>query len=120
MTCYLDANILIAFCNSDHQEHIRAKEVVNQLVQRGSGLVLSSLSLDELIHNSLRFAKIPKPQALTQLGDALNNLFKLPKLKLVNPPTNLKRHLHVVSLIKNYGLHARDAYHIFIMKAQNF
>lgn len=114
--CYLDSNIVLSFIDPTAQFHQQSKQIFIKLVDEGWEIDLSALVLDECFHNSLRFSKKPRQEALEQLKFRYKKFIKLPQLKLVIQLPQLKKHNAVLNLMAKYSLRARDAYHIFIMK----
>lgn len=114
--CYLDSNIVISFMDSTAQFHQRSKQILTKLVSENWEINLSALVLDECFHNSLRFSKKIKKEALRQLKLRYRRFIKLPKLNLIIYLPQLKKHTIVLNLMDKYSLRSRDAYHLFIMK----
>lgn len=113
-TCYLDANILTFLGNVHSPLYQKVADIINNLIQQEYQLVCSSLTLDEYFHTVMRFSKDPREEISRSLKKAFKKLLKL-NLKLINPSLDEKKHLKVIDLIIKYNLHARDAYHLFIM-----
>lgn len=113
--CYLDANFLLSYQDTRSVFHAAAIELVQKLIDGRFKLFTSSLALDEYIHNTIRFSgkslKLLKPD----LSVSLREIFSLPDLELINPTLELKKHLEILELMEEYGLRARDAYHIFLI-----
>lgn len=114
--CYLDANTLLYWQDSFAPFNQEAKKLIEKLIEKGYQLFFSPLILDEYIHNSVRFSGKRIAEAKKGLNRSLKRIFSLPKLQLVNPPLLPQAHLKVVYFMAKYNLHARDAYHLFIMK----
>lgn len=115
--CYLDSNILINLKNTKSCFHKKTKDLLINLANSSYNLCVSSLVLDEFLHqfqHILRFQK--KRDILKKVLYALNSILSLPKLKFVNPPLSKKSHLKIVKHMKDYNLLPRDAYHLLIMK----
>lgn len=115
-TCYLDANLLLYFNNPDSSFYSQADLILSKLINDAWQLFLSPLVLDEYFHNTLRFTKLPRGEALKVLIKSFNKIIKLPNIFLVNPTQDLKTQIKVLKLMITYQLRARDAYHLFIMK----
>ncbi|MDO8638221.1 MAG: hypothetical protein Q7R43_01505, partial [Candidatus Daviesbacteria bacterium] len=49
------------------------------------------------------------------LKRSFTSIMKLEKIMLIQPPFELKKHKKIFNLMAYYDLHARDAYHLFIM-----
>ncbi|MBI3558959.1 type II toxin-antitoxin system VapC family toxin, partial [Candidatus Gottesmanbacteria bacterium] len=47
------------------------------------------------------------------------DILQLPLLTVINPPTDPVSQLQIISLMKNYSLRARDAYHLLIMQSND-
>lgn len=115
-TCYLDANLLLYFNNPDSPFHSQAGLIFRELVNDSWKLYLSPLVLDEYFHNTLRFTKLSRKEALQVLTKSFNKIIKLPNIRLINSGRNITMQRKVLSLMAKYGLRARDAYHLFILK----
>lgn len=102
--------------DSTAQFHERSKQILTKLVSENWEIDLSALVLDECFHNSLRFSKKTKKEALRQLKLRYRRFIKLPKLNLIIHLPQLKKHTTVLNLMEKYNLRARDAYHLFTMK----
>lgn len=113
--CYLDANLLLYFNNPDSPFHSQADSILSRLVREAEQLFLSPLTLDEYFHNTLRFTKLSRKEALKVLIKSFNKIVKLPNIYLINPNQNLNTHKRVLNFMAKYQLRARDAYHLFIM-----
>lgn len=114
--CYLDSNIILCFIDATSNFHQQSKQIITKLVAEAWEIDLSALSLDECFHNSLRFSKKTKQDALKQLKLSYRKLIKLPNIKLVTRLPELKKHIAVLNMMDKHNLRARDAYHLFIMK----
>lgn len=114
-TCYLDANVLYFFQDSQSLFHQKAEDMMRQLVEGGYILAISSLCLDEYLHTVLRFSGKSRQEMAGSLKSSLRKMFKLPGLILINPPQEKNKHIKVVGLIAKHDLRPRDAYHLFIM-----
>jgi len=115
--CYLDSNILINLKNTKSSFHKKTKELLVSLVNNSYNLCISSLVLDEFLHQFQHILKFQKKRdILKKVLYALESVMSLPKLKLVNPPLSKKNHLKIVGYMKDYNLLPRDAYHFLIMK----
>lgn len=115
-TCYLDANALLYFNNPASSFHSQADLIFAKLIDGSWQIFLSSLVLDEYFHNTLRFTKLPKKEALKILKKSFSKIIKLPNIHLINPSHNLNKQGQVLKFMAKYQLRARDAYHLFIMK----
>lgn len=114
--CYLDANTLFYWQDSASPSNQDAKEIIEKLIGGRYQLFVSPLVLDEFIHNSVRFSGKRIIEIKKSLSISLRKIFSLPRLQLVNPPLLPKAHFKVIYLMAKYNLHARDAYHLFILK----
>lgn len=113
--CYLDANLLIYFQNRKSQFHKQTVQIIKNLVSKEYEVVISSLVLDEYLYKSLQLSEDSKSETLMRLRKGLKKIFKLPKVKLINPPLETAQHLKVIRLIKQHNLKPRDAYHLLTM-----
>lgn len=104
--CYLDSNFLVYFSNEGSPFFLQAREKLEKLAADGVELFISPLALDEFFHSF----------GFEELSNACGFILQLPLLKIVNPPVDPISQLQVVSLMKNYSLHPRDAYHLLIMQ----
>lgn len=114
-TCYLDANLLLYFNSLDSPFHSQADLILSKLINDSWQLFLSSLVLDEYFHNTLRFTKLSRKEALAVLTESFNKIIKLPNIRLINSGQNINMQRKVLSFMAKYGLRPRDAYHLFIM-----
>ena len=113
--CYLDANLLVYIGNTNSPFHKKSLDAIIKLTDDRYELVLSSLSLDEYFHTSLRFSQDSRQVAFKSLTRAYKKLLKLPNIRLINPPLEAKKHLKALNFMEKFNLHSRDAYHLFIM-----
>lgn len=114
-SCYLDANLLVYLHDRNSPFYLEAKLLIEKLFQQKYELIISSLVLDEYEHAILRSSTATKSEIIRRLKISTRKIFKLPTLKLVNPPLEPKRHLKVINFMAKYNLHPRDAYHLFII-----
>lgn len=114
--CYLDANVLLYFTSLTSQFHDQAVKIIYNLITQGWQLFISPLTLDEYFHNALRFSVVSKSEAFKDLKKSFTSIMKLEKIMLIQPPLELKKHKKIFNLMVHCNLHARDAYHLFIMK----
>ena len=114
--CYLDANVLICFKNEDSQLFEKAIDLLQYLVDTGYMLYISPLVIDEFLY-PMKFVLERKKEkdTISLLKKSLEDILKLPRLKIVNPPEDLSSQLKVISLMKKFKLQPRDAYHLIIM-----
>lgn len=114
--CYLDTNILLYFTNPIAQFHEQTVGLISSLMVQNWALFISSLTLDEYFHNSLRFSQVSRKLALQDLKKGFSKIKKFRNINLVQAPLELKKHMKVLNIMDKYTLRARDAYHLFIMK----
>jgi len=117
--CYLDSNVLIALKDQDSLFHQQAQKILTQLIKRQTNLYFSSLTIDEFlfqIQHLLRKAGFT-PQENEILKESLESVLSLPKTKIINPPTEPKKQLLILNLMRDYRLRPRDAYHLLTMKS---
>lgn len=115
--CYLDSNVLINFKNVQSPFHQETKELLTKLANASYKLYISSLTLDEFLYQLQQILLYQKQRNIfPKLSLALKSILDLPRLNLVNPSVNKKKHLRIIDYMKNYGLRPRDAYHLLVMK----
>lgn len=114
-SCYLDANILVYYQDRISPFHNQSKLIIENLIQKGYAIALSSLSLDEYEYTILSSSNKPKQVILKNLKNCLRKLLRIPDIYLINPPIEFKKHLKVLNIMEKYSLKPRDAYHLFIM-----
>jgi len=109
--CYLDTNVLIALKNEESSFHSKAVLLLENLLQNGYLLIVSSLVLDEFLYVVTYFLKIKKEKNLyKKLNKNLKDVLQI--VKVINPPTSKKNQLQVVELMEKYNLNPRDAFHL--------
>lgn len=106
---------MLYFNNFDSPFHSQADLILSKLINDAWQLFLSPLTLDEYFHNTLRFTKLHKEEALKILVRSFDKIIKLPGIQLINPSQNLNLQRQVLSFMIKYQLRSRDAYHLFIM-----
>lgn len=114
--CYLDANLLINFKNVDSLQHQQATELIINLTAQSEMLYISPLVIDEFL-NPMKYILRNHRDMYARLSQSLNEILVLPKITLVNPPTESQLHMKVVELMEKYNLKPRDAYHLLIMQS---
>lgn len=122
---YLDANFLVALAQPGHIWHTSAGSLLASLSERDTGLVLSSLALNEAIYQLTRLeqksqARPPEPaEFVTELtsntepgwASHLNQaLESLSNLVFFEPP-NLAFHRQVIRAVGELNLDPTDAFH---------
>lgn len=119
--CYLDSNILVYLKDEKSIGFIKSHKIITKLVSQNIHLFVSPLCLDEFLHEfgkALR-KKTPEKEFFTNLTDALTSVLKLPQLAVVNPPADPEIQTRVVSLMKQFLLRPRDAYHLLTMQTND-
>lgn len=116
--CYLDSNVLIYLKDSESLEYKKSKQLITQLISDNIEMQISSLCLDEYIHEIGKsiLKKYSQKSYFKQLNSALASILELPRLTLVNPSGNLKTQLEITHLMEAFTLRPRDAYHLLTMK----
>lgn len=114
-SCYLDANFLIYLDDYKSPFHNQTKSIFKRLLFKKYTLVLTPLILDEYLYNSLKLSVKPRSEAILALKRRIKNIFRLPGVKLLNPPLEFKKHFKVLNLMNKYNLRPRDAYHLLTM-----
>lgn len=114
--CYLDTNVLLCFKNEDSPLYLKSKKIIKNLLDESFIICVSPLILDEFLH-SLQFilSRNKRNNIYSILGKILKDILNLPQLKIVNPSKTKMAQVKIVSLMKNYFLRPRDAYHLSIM-----
>ena len=115
--CYLDTNVLLCYKNEDSPLLLESKRLIKNLLDESFVICVSSLILDEFLH-SLQFIILRKKKVkniYSILREILQDILKLPRLEIVTPPKTKVAQIKVVSMMENYNLHPRDAYHLLIM-----
>lgn len=113
--CYLDSNILIYLKDSSSINHNKTVKNVRNLIKNRTRLFLSPLCLDETIH---AFGIIFKKN-FGIVTKVIDEILSIPRLEIVNPPTSIDENKRVLSLMKEYDLQPRDAYHLLTMQTNN-
>jgi len=114
--CYLDANVLLYYKLEDTPKHRQTTSLIEKLSAEETTLYISSLVLDEFIYGFLKIHRIYKKKVgYDDIRRALKDVLSLPKLRLLNPSTAKKNQLRVLSLMEQFNLQPRDAYHLLIM-----
>ena len=116
--CYLDSNVLTYWNNDLAPAYQQAVALIEHLQKEDCELYVSPLVLDELIHAimlrlRLNNAKSPYLDAALGLGKTLD----IPKLIIINPPTDSQSQTEILPLMENFSLRPRDAYHLLTMQA---
>ncbi len=113
--CFLDSNILIYLKDDSSANHLKTVKSVRNLIKNRTRLFISPLCLDETIHSfSIIFKK-----DFEKVTKVIYELLDIPLLEIVNPPTSINENKRVLSLMKDYNLRPRDAYHLLTMQANN-
>ena len=111
--CYLDSNILISYKNRD----LKSQKLIIRLLNSSYNLFISPLVLDEFLFQASIYLKKQKQRnVLKKLLESLESIFKLPRLIIINPSAEKKKHLQIIKYMEKYGLRPRDAYHLLIIK----
>ncbi len=114
--CYIDANLLLYYSDTDSPFYHQATDLVSQLLIQKWQLFVSPLILDEYFHNMIRFFRGSRTEAFKYLKVSFHRIVKLPGLEVINPSTVISKQRKVINLMIKHQLRARDAYHLFIMK----
>ena len=114
-TCYLDANVLVYFVDTDGLFHLESVELVESFGSKGIKPIISTLVLDEFLY-AIRFLvganNLGRFRAMEVL---LSKVFVINDVGLVNPSTDFFDQLSVVGYMEEFGLKPRDAYHLMTM-----
>lgn len=114
-SCYLDSNILIYFQDPESPFYRQTQEMIARLVVGGASLVISPLVLDEYIYNTFASSKGPREERIRIIRSSLQEILKLPGIKIINPPLDVSKQLKVLKLMEKFSLQPRDAYHLLIV-----
>jgi predicted nucleic acid-binding protein len=116
--CYLDSNALLNLKLEKSVFHGEASRLFEVLVTNGLELYVSPLTLDEFIHNLIRFypQNLSKKEKLAKTKKAFSDILSIPGLQIINPPDDIESQKKVINFMIKYGLRARDAYHLFTIK----
>lgn len=115
--CYLDTNVLLCYKNEDSPLLLESKRIIKNLLDKSFIICVSPLILDEFLH-SLQFITLRKKKIRNiypLLKEILQDILKLPRLEIVNPPKTKTGQIKAVSMMENYNLRPRDAYHLLTM-----
>ena len=119
---YLDANVLISHQVSEHKYHLRAVKILDELWEKQTILVVSSLTLDEVFYGIIfilqQFQKdkkgVPFSSYAQILEKVIGNILSWNKLELVEFRNNPVELLETIKIIKKYNFRPRDAFHLRI------
>lgn len=115
--CFLDSNVLVYLKNEDSDEHDKAEIMLHSLISQEIPLFISPLCLDEFIHViRLKLAKDNEKSVFPKLYQILSETLEIPNLSLVNPPSETKNQLSIISFMETFSLRPRDAYHLLTMQ----
>lgn len=113
-SCYLDSNILIYYQDQGSPFYQQTQEMIGRLVKNGFSLIISPLVLDEYIYNTFASSDKASKEKMKVIKLSLGEILKLPGLKIINPPLEIKKQLRVLKLMEKFSLKPRDAYHLLI------
>lgn len=116
-SCYIDTNLLIFLQNKHSARYQETRLIFKKLIEKEYDLYISSLIIDEYLYNTCRLLSGNRQNKLKVLKSNLRRILKIPKIKLINPSLEEKKHLQIVNSMEKYNLDPRDAYHLFIMLA---
>lgn len=117
--CYLDSNFFVYYKDQNSTFHLQTVRIIKKLIPTNSQLYISSLVIDEFLHSLKRALIVDKTstrEVNKQLEEALQSILDLPHLEIINPPTDKIKNKAVLTLMKQFNLKPRDAYHLLIMK----
>ncbi len=114
---YLDANFLVALAGPDHIWHRQATALQQSLAERQTGLVLSTLALNEAIYQLQRLAqkappaRIENESGLQNWQDRLSEVVEnMPNFRAFEPP-GAAFHRQVIRAVSDLALDPTDAFH---------
>jgi predicted nucleic acid-binding protein len=114
--CFLDANIFIGYLIPNNIFHSYCQSLIEKLLKNHDYIHLSPLVIDEVMYaiykDSIIFSKLTRTESIENVEQATEVILKLPNIKLVNPPLTIQGQLLVISLMKQFDLRPRDAYHL--------
>lgn len=118
-SCYLDANVLIYYKNEESPYFKKANQLIQTLVKEDCVFFVSPLVLDEFLY-AIKFLlqrrKIKRSDIFRLLKRSLREILDLPNLGIANPPLGKGIQMRIISLMEEFGLSPRDAYHLLIMQ----
>ncbi|MBI3955790.1 type II toxin-antitoxin system VapC family toxin [Candidatus Gottesmanbacteria bacterium] len=119
--CYLDSNVLIYLKDEHSLGFEQSSALIRHLTAHRVSLYVSTLCLDEFLHEfgkALR-KKTKENEFFDSLEEALTSILQFPELLIVNPPSDPDSQTRVISLMREYSLRPRDAYHLLTMQAND-
>lgn len=114
--CFLDSNVLSYYKDDTSSHREEAAKILFRLQKEDADLYVSPLILDEVIHTALFVFRQKKVrEVFPKLRKLVEEILKIPKLTIINPPTDFTAQKDVIDLMEKYSLHPRDAYHLLTM-----
>jgi predicted nucleic acid-binding protein len=111
--CYLDSNLLVYFFNDQSAYHRQAVQVLEQLLADNVQLCISGLVLDEALFILSKTAEMSdKVFDHKERLQLFKSLKQITSLSMVNIDNKLSKHRQVSSIMAEYNLQPRDAYHL--------
>jgi len=103
--CLIDTNILVAYINKEHPFHQRVKKLFAQIIKGDFKPILSSQNVLELVSVLVHTFKIPKKEAVADVGAIIDShLFEV-----IYPNSNvLTRFFYLIK--KEISLHVVDLF----------
>ncbi|MDO8515422.1 MAG: type II toxin-antitoxin system VapC family toxin [bacterium] len=111
--CFLDANILVYLKDEVSDHHRETIDLISKLITNEIKLFVSPLCLDEIVHSLNYILK----RDFKKLKVVMDDIFNIPTLEIINPPADIEENKKVITLMENYSLRPRDAYHLLTMQA---
>lgn len=112
--CYLDSNILIYFKDETSPLHRQALDGLHKLIDLDAEIIISPLVMDEFIY-VMNYIVKKNNQDLSVLKELSLSIQEIPNLEMVATPAHFILINDVLSLIEDYGLRSRDAFHLATM-----
>ena len=116
--CFIDSNIIIYFVNSASLKYKESKVLIKQLLSQNIQIYVSSLCLDEFIHETGKYLlkEFGQKKYYENLENALDKVLGLPNISIISPPIDISSQKVIIEIMKDYNLRPRDAYHLLTMQ----
>lgn len=108
---FIDSNIPMYLVGADHPHKADAMRLLDELIARGERLVTDVEVLQEILH---RYVAINRPDAIQPAFDAVLDVVD-EVLPVALPDVDVAKTI----VLGGYGLSARDAIHVAIMRAND-
>lgn len=108
MSCYLNSNVLVYLSNKDSVGYVDARNILLNLIEMESSILVSSLVWDEFLYSIRSLVN-------TSISDEISKLLRIQYFKTITVSMDVKK---VMSIMEEYGLRPRDAFH-FVTAVEN-